>query len=239
MEDSCWQLFVPFLEVFAARRSGYEYPSVHMSVCSYDTTRELLKGFSWNLILGSFTKICQAISVFQGQRLVQLMHPTQQDSILLSFISRWSEIIHRPNSRSRFDFGHGWSWTPHSADLNPCVYFFQGLLKGKVYKYNHHPRLVEELKAEFTDAVETSLKKQRQQLRFITWEQSTEYSGHKSFKSYRDLEEDFFDINKWFWMCRDHILKIHVLWDVTLDRWMNNSTFFKAWQCLHLQGNLI
>lgn len=63
-----------------------------------------------------------------------------------------------------FDFGHEWSWTPHSADLNPCDYFFQGLLKDKVYKYNHHPHLVEELKAEFTVAVEMSLQKQRQQL---------------------------------------------------------------------------
>ena len=62
---------------------------------------------------------------------------------------------------ARFDFGHGWSWTPHSADLYPCDYFFQGQLKGKIYKYNQHPHLVEELKAEFTDVVGMSLKKQR------------------------------------------------------------------------------
>lgn len=62
-----------------------------------------------------------------------------------------------------FDFGHGWPWPPQSADLNPCDYFFQGLLKGKVYKNNHHPHMVEELTAEFTVAVEMSLKKQRQQ----------------------------------------------------------------------------
>jgi hypothetical protein len=122
-----------------------------------------------------------------------------------------------------FDFGRGWSWTPPSADLNPCDYFYQGLLKAKVYKYNHHPHLVEELKAEFTVAVEMSLKKQRQQLWFVAREQSTEYSRHKSFKSHRELQ-GFVDINKWYWMCRDHILKIHVLWDVTLDQWMNSST---------------
>jgi hypothetical protein len=85
-----------------------------------------------------------------------------------------------------------------SPDLNPCNYFFQGLLKGKVYKYNHHTHLVEELKAEFTDAVEMSLMKQRQQLWFIAREQSTEYSRHKSFKSYPELQEGFADINKWY-----------------------------------------
>jgi hypothetical protein len=138
-----------------------------------------------------------------------------------------------------FDFGDGWSWTQHSADLNPCDYFFQELLKGKVYKYNHYPHLVEEMKAEFRDAVELPLKKQRQQLRFIAQEQSTEYSCHKSFKSYRDLQKGFVDINKWYCMCRDHILKIRVLWNVTMDQWMNSSTFFKAWQCLHLQGKLL
>ena len=96
-----------------------------------------------------------------------------------------------------FDFGHGWSWTPHSADLKPCDYFFQGLLKGKVYKYNHHSHLVEELKAEFTVAVEMSLKKQRQHLWFIAREQS-KYSHHKSFKPYRELQEGFVEINKWY-----------------------------------------
>jgi len=97
-----------------------------------------------------------------------------------------------------FDFGHGWSWTPQSADLNPCDYFFQGQLKGKIYKYNQHPHLVEELKAEFTDAVQMSIKKQRQQLWFIAQEQSTEYSHHKSSKSYRELQEGFADISKWY-----------------------------------------
>jgi hypothetical protein len=96
-----------------------------------------------------------------------------------------------------FDFGHWWSWTTHSTDLNPCDYFFQGLLKGKFYKYNHHPHLVEEVNAEFTVAAEMSLKKQKQ-LWFIAQEQSTEYSHHKSFKSYCELQEDFVDINKWY-----------------------------------------
>jgi hypothetical protein len=40
-------------------------------------------------------------------------------------------------------------------------------------------------------------------------------------------------------MCRDHILKIHVFWDVTLDQWRNSSAFLKAWQCLHLKGKLL
>lgn len=66
-----------------------------------------------------------------------------------------------------FDFGHGWSWAPYSADLSPCDYFFQGQLKGNIYKYNHQPHLVEELKAEFTITVEMSLGKQRQQLWLI------------------------------------------------------------------------
>jgi hypothetical protein len=97
--------------------------------------------------------------------------------------------------------------------------------------------LVEELKAEFTVAVEMSLQKQRQQLWFIAWEQSTEYSRYKSLKFYRELQEGFVDNNKWYWKCRDHILKIHVLRDVTLDQWMNSSTFFKAWQSFTCREN--
>jgi hypothetical protein len=70
-------------------------------------------------------------------------------------------------------------------------------LKGKVYKNNHHPHLVAELTAEFTVAVEMSLKKQRQRLRFAAQEQSTEYSHHESFNSYCELQKVFAGISKW------------------------------------------
>jgi len=120
------------------------------------------------LTLECFTTMCQAISVFQGWRFVLTNAPNTANlnHFYLLFDDGVSSSINLTVTAG-FDFEHGWSWTPHSADLNPCDYFFQGLLKGKVYKYNHHPHLVEELKAEFTVAVEMSFKKQRQQLWII------------------------------------------------------------------------
>lgn len=158
------------------------------------------------------------------------MHPTQQVSKVLSFSWRWSEIIHRPNSCSRI-----WFWT--RLVLDTTIRRFKSLwllFPGTAERQNlqvwststfgwRTEGRIHRCRRNVTQETKTTVMVRSP--RTIYWIPSSQKLQILSRVTRRFCWHQQVVLNV---QGSHHILKIHVLWDVTLDQWMNSSTFFKA-----------